>query len=135
MIKVHHYSNSFRAKELHVMTKDFGESNTDRSFYVPDVATARSTLGSGVMSHSVGVYDFPDGKDTGERIQSILRQKGLDMTEIDRVGEILKSQVDKDKSVLSELEQMEAKDITKYLKSIADAVANPAPPEAPTVNK
>lgn len=135
MIKVYHYSNSFKAKILHVMTKDFGKSNTDKSFFVPEVASARSTLGSGTMPKSVGLYDFPDGKDTGDRIQSILRQKGLDVAEIDRIGEILKSQVESDKTSLAQIEEMEAKDITKYLKSIADAVANPASPEAPTVNK
>lgn len=124
MIKVHHYSNSFKGKELHVMTKDFGPSNTDKSFYIPEVSSARSTLGSGVSQNRVGVYDFPDGKDTGQRIQVLLRQKGLDLAEIDRIGEILQSQVDKDKSVLSEIEKMEANDITKYVKSIADAVSS-----------
>lgn len=124
MIKVFHYSNSFKAKDLHVMTKDFGKSNTDKSFYVPEVANARSTLGSGTMPKTVGVYDFPDGKDTGDRIQTILRQKGLDVAEIDRIGEILKSQVESDKTSLKQIEEMEAKDITKYLKQIADVVSD-----------
>lgn len=124
MIKVYHYSNSFAAKELHVMTKDFGPSNTDKSFYVPQVATSRSTLGSGVSQNRVGVYDFPDGKDTGDRIQVLLRQKGLDAAEIDRIGEILKSQVDADKTSLERLEEMEAKDITKYVKKIADSLSD-----------
>lgn len=124
MVKVYHYSNSFKAKELHIMTKDFGASNTDKSFYVPNVATARSTLGSGTMSNTVGLYDFPDGKDTGDRIQVLLRQKGLDMAEIDRIGEILKSQVESDKTSLKQIEEMEAKDITKYVKKIADAISD-----------
>lgn len=137
MIKVHHYSNSFKAKELHIMTKDFGSSNTDKSFYVPEVASARSTLGSGVSPNRVGVYDFPDGKDTGDRIQVLLRQKGLDLAEIDRIGEILKSQVESDKTSFEHIQEMEAKDITKYVKQIADTLTDvsSASPDASSVNK
>lgn len=136
MIKVYHYSNSFAAKELHVMTKDFGPSNTDKSFYTPEVVNARSTLGSGVSQKRVGVYDFPDGKDTGERIQVILRQKGLDVAEIDRIGAILKSQVESDKTSLEHIQEMEAKDITKYVKSIADAISDvSSASDASTANK
>lgn len=93
-IAIRHYSNSFLNKNVHhELLSDFGKSNTDKSFFRPDISSARALV-AGSASDRVGLYDFQDGKDTGDRIQVILRQKGLDPTEIDKIGEILQNRSD-----------------------------------------
>lgn len=94
-MKVQHYSNSFQADKKvkhHQLTKDFGESNTDKTFYRPDISSARALAGAAGSTGRVGLYDFKDGKDTGDYLMVILRKKGLDPTEISKIGEIVKQQ-------------------------------------------
>lgn len=97
MLKIFRYHNQFSGEILHHMTEDFGDSNTDRSAYVPDIAQKRSYAGSDQGSNVHLVYDFEDGKDTGDTIATYLRMQGLDRTEIDTIGEILKKRVDSGK--------------------------------------
>ena len=74
-MKILHYNNQFDSVPLHRLLSDFGETATDKSFFRPDVSSARAKLGSLVANGSskVGVYDFPDGKDTGESLLPFLR--------------------------------------------------------------
>lgn len=126
MAKIYHYSNVFAGKELWKMTDDYGESNTDKSSYLPDISTTRSFLGSAAGRNVQGVYDFPDGKDTGFVVATMLRQKGLDPTEIDKIGEIITAHVDslKDKDKQDELDRIKQQTtdeimdyVTNYVKS------------------
>lgn len=126
MPKVRHYSNVFSGKELWKLTEDYGESNTDKSSYLPDISTTRSFLGSATGRNVQGVYDFPDGKDTGFVVATLLRQKGLDPTEIDKIGEIITSHVDslKAKDKQDELDKIKKQTtdeimdyVTNYVKS------------------
>lgn len=96
-MKIIHHHNTFASDKKavhHQMTKDFGNSNTDKSFFRPDISAARAFLGNGVGSTRVGLYDFNDGVDTGDRIQMILRDKGLDVTEVDKIGKVINNHLD-----------------------------------------
>lgn len=97
-MSVHRYSllNNFSGKVWN-MIDDYGESNVDKSFYRPDIASTRAKLGGVQGSTLTPIFDFPDGKDTGDTIMTILRDKGLDITEIDTIGEIIKDHLSKGK--------------------------------------
>lgn len=94
-MKVRHYHNSFKTDEKvehHFLTRDFGKSNTDKTFYRPDISSARALAGAAGSTGRVGLYDFKDGKDNGDYLMVVLRKKGLDPTEISKIGEIVKQQ-------------------------------------------
>lgn len=109
MIKIRHYSNSYMNQEFQFfkLTEDFGESATDKSFFRPDVSSARASLGTFTANSNgkVGVYDFNDGKDTGETFMTFLRNKALDQTEIDSAYDRLKAYA----------EQLKQADIDKFI--------------------
>lgn len=120
-LKVRHYSNSFvNDNPHHVMTKEFGEDSVDRSFFRPDISSTRSFAAANAENMKF-LYDFPDGKDTGSTIQTLLRSKGLDMTEIDRIGEILKEQAERGEqadadSALAQMRELEGKKLMDFAK-------------------
>lgn len=129
------YSNQFfmsnkDEKSLYHMTDNFGKSATDISKWRPDISIARAQLG--VSSGKRLLYDFPDGKDTGEVIQTFLRTPGLDVTEVEtaekRVTQIIEKKVkdDKDKS---DTEQKRLKDLKDLSDSIRDGL-NPSDPDS-----
>lgn len=91
-IKVKHFSNQFINKDWTPLLEDFGESNTDTSTYRPDISIARAEAGR--LSGKKLVYDFDDGKDTGESVMTFIRQKGLDVTEVDAAVNRVKSNID-----------------------------------------
>lgn len=142
-MKVRHYSNSFTNKNKHwQMTQDFGDTNTDTSMYRPDISTVRAFAGNPHGSNMTGLYDFKDGKDTGDRIMMYLRDKSLDVTEIDRIGEVLRNKVDAGKLADLKAAEKEALGldgkklldwVKKYIETnpVSVAAASPAPP---TVN-
>lgn len=135
MVKVYHYTNSFDSVKLHVLTKDFGESNTDKTYYRPDISSARSKLAGLTGNTRVGFYDFPNGVDTGDTLQTTLRSKSLDRTEVDMIGDALKANIEnkkaKDKeNVAEELRKRGVKDIDNAIKKIADSVSAPADSDA-----
>lgn len=144
-IAVRHYSNSFFNKNVHhSLISDFGESNTDKSFFRPDISSARALV-AGSANDRVGLYDFQDGKDTGDRIQVILRQKGLDPTEIDKIGEILQNRSDQfsdaDKSELErQALSLDGKKLMDFAKKFVDKYSldldtlNSANPTAPSTS-
>lgn len=91
-IKVKHFSNQFVNKGWTPLLEDFGESNTDTSSYRPDISVARAEAGR--LSGKRLIYDFNDGKDTGETVMTFIRQKGLDITEVDAAVARVKSNID-----------------------------------------
>lgn len=67
----------------------FGESFVDTTNWRPDSEQVRARMLSPQGgSQSVGVFDFPDGKDTGVRP---FRDLGADITEIDEAIERVKN--------------------------------------------
>ena len=129
-IELKRYSNSFvdnKNKGL-LQCSDFGESNTDKSFYRPDISSSRALTGASIGSNRTGLYDFDDGVDTGDVIQTILRDKSLDRTEIDALSERLqavidmKKEIDKDE-VAKKIKEMNAKEIDSYIKTISESDA------------
>lgn len=142
-MKIRHYSNSFVNESSHwQMTIDFGKTNTDTSMYRPDVSTVRAFAGNPRGSNMTGLYDFQDGKDTGDRIMLYLRDKSLDVTEIDRIGEVLRNKVEAGQ--LADLKAAEREAVGLNGKKLLEWVrqyieANPVsvvstPPSSPTVN-
>lgn len=101
------------------MVDDFGESNTDKSFYRPDVSQVRSFLGTGMQSSKKLMYDFPDGKDTGEEVQTFVRNKGLDITEVDTAVEVIK-QAAKAKIDKAKADEQSEKTITALEKQFGE---------------
>lgn len=127
-MQILHYHNQFKGSVVHQMTADFGESNTDKTYFRPDVSLARASLASQVGSDKVGVYDFPDGKDTGDTIQTLLRSQGLDKTEVDRIGAMIQSTIDNkkelDKTKLEkELSKTKSKNVDKMIENIMQGVS------------
>lgn len=130
---IRYYHNVFDNDHIHhQMTSDWGESNTDRSAYRPTISDVRALAGSDKGSALQGQYDFSDGKDTGDRVQMLLRQKGLDQTEIDKIGQIVvenMNQLQEQDKILAQKELMSksTKDIIAWAKKYID---NNAIPEA-----
>lgn len=128
-IKVRHYSNPFEnPNSLYIPPSDYGESATDKTSYRPDISSARAFAGSvgAGTSSNVGVFDFPDGKDNGMTIQTFLRNRGLDITEIDSASNWLKDNaqklVDEDnKKMISELKDKTDAEIIEYFKNLAES--------------
>lgn len=84
MISIKHYCTQFFNDDFEPLLSDFGESNTDTTTWRPDISLARAQAGSVGTSSKTMLYDFPDGKDNGETVQTFIRSKALDVTEIDR---------------------------------------------------
>lgn len=126
-ITIKHYSNTFQSDfPFHHMTDDFGESNTDKSFYRPDISSARALAGSAGGSTRVGKYDFEDGKDTGDTIQTVLRMKGLDITEIDTLQQRIIDNMNMKKkmdetAIAKKLSEMKEKTFNDYIKKISES--------------
>lgn len=119
-MEVKHYNNVFSAPSYHQMTSDFGKSNTDKSTYRPDLSLARAYQGS---QNKTLLYDFKDGKDTGETVQTFVRSKGLDITEVEtaekRITQIIedKKQADKDKADELESRKKDLSDLSEAIKN------------------
>lgn len=123
-IKVKRYNNPFESKPVHHLLEDFGESNTDTTTWKPDISDVRAFLGNPSASKKQLLYDFPDGKDTGEFVQTFIRSKGLDITEIEtaekRVTQIIenKKQLDKEKVDNENRRKQDLKDLSDSIKSV-----------------
>lgn len=122
-IRLKEYKSFYGSPSPYPMTSDFGLSVTDKTSYRPDISSARAFASSvGVGSNRVGVYDFPDGKDTGETLMTFLRSKSLDVTEIDQVmndliaskNNMIKADVDK---FINENKDKEKDSILENIKS------------------
>lgn len=115
------------------MVDDFGKSNTDKSSYRPDVSRVRAFLGTGMQSSKKLMYDFPDGKDTGEEVQTFIRNKGLDITEVDLAVEVVK-QAAKAKIDKAKADKQSEKTIAALEKQFGEIskIAETLAPEAST---
>lgn len=122
-IKVKHFSNQFLNKDWTPLLEDFGESNTDTTTYRPDISIARAQAGR--LSGKKLIYDFNDGKDNGEIAMTFIRQKGLDVTEVDAAVARVKSNID-ESIVDSKKKQKESEKSAKVDKMI-DTIINQSP--------
>lgn len=85
-------SVSISNKAYKMPKMSYGDSVVDKSKFRPTLVNN----GNGqrvVGSPMTGVYDFPDGVDTGIRL-GVIRSPSADITEIDAVSEYLQSRVD-----------------------------------------
>lgn len=122
-IKVKHFSNQFSNKDWTPLLEDFGESNTDTKTYRPDISIARAE--SGRLRGKKLIYDFDNGKDNGETVMTFIRQKGLDVTEVDSAINRIKSDID-EKIEDSKKKQTESEKSAKVDKMI-DTIINQSP--------
>lgn len=124
-MKIFHYTNLFGSDPLHDISSDFGDSCTDISTWRPELSLIHAQSGS--LSGKKFLYDFPDGKDNGERVQTFIRGKGLDVTEIDKaldsVTKDIESKKDLDKKSKSDKDKA-AKDKADTIKAIGDSIAS-----------
>lgn len=116
-ISVKHYSNQFLGSK-NLLVKDFGESNTDKSTYRPDLSLVRAYQGAKTKTL---LYDFSDGKDNGETVQTFVRSKALDITEVE-TAEKRVLQVIEDKKKKSELSEEEKKAQDEFLSNLSAAI-------------
>lgn len=135
-IKVNHYHHVFalskkEVSDLHQMVDDFGDSNTDTSRWRPDISITRAQLGAIGNSNKQFLYDFPDGKDTGEIVQTFLRSPALDITEVDSATERI-TQIIERKSEIDKKSQAKLDKRQKDLKDLSDAIRNGSEPSEPS---
>lgn len=120
-LAVKHYSNSFQNSTFHhQMTSDFGKTNTDKSTFRPDISIVRAQQSA--LSGKKLLYDFPDGKDTGNYVMTYVRDKGLDVTEVDSALEQIKSSIDEKISSSNEKDEL-----LESVKQIADSLKKDSP--------
>ena len=77
-MKILYYSSQFSNELVKPKNIDYGESLTDKTFFRPEIFSIAYTKANNATK---GLYDFNDGKDTGERLSMYLRDKSLDITE------------------------------------------------------
>lgn len=116
-ISVKHYSNQFVGSK-NLLVKDFGESNTDKSTYRPDLSLVRAYQGAKTKTL---LYDFSDGKDNGSTVQTFVRSKALDITEVE-TAEKRVLQVIEDKKKKAELSEEEKKAQDEFLSNLSTAI-------------
>lgn len=124
-IKVKHFSNQFENPDWTPLLEDFGETNTDTSTYRPDISIVRAQAGR--LSGKELIYDFDDGKDTGETVMTFVRQKGLDVTEVDTALSRVKSNID-EKVEDSKQKQKESEKSAKVDKMIDTIIKDSSVP-------
>lgn len=77
-MKISYYNSQFDNDLVKPKNIDYGESLTDKTFFRPEIFSIADTKANNAV---MGLYDFKDGKDTGERLSMYLRDKSLDITE------------------------------------------------------
>ncbi len=77
-MKILYYNSQFENDLAKPKNIDYGESLTDKTFFRPELFSVADTKANSAIT---GLYDFKDGKDTGERLSMYLRDKSLDVTE------------------------------------------------------
>ena len=122
MIQINHYNNQFNnVSPIHELLSDFGETNTDTTHWRPVVSLARASLASGMNSRKQFFYDYPDGKDDGNRIKTFLRSPGLDITEIETAEKRI-TQIVEDLKDTSKVNKEAVDKYKQALKDLGDAV-------------
>lgn len=123
-----YYNSQFDNELVKPKQIDYGESLTDKTFFRPEIFSIADTKANNATT---GLYDFKDGKDTGERLAMYLRDKSLDITEKSAIVEAYeadinnRSELDKqdlqslqDKSVSEELKNTLLKNLVSKDKSL-----------------
>ena len=116
-ISVKHYSNSF-VGEKPPICRDYGESNTDKSTYRPDLSLARAYQGA---QNKKLIYDFNDGKDTGDFVQTFIRSKGLDITEVETAQKRV-TQIIEDKKEVANKYKKNSEAQKKFISDLSDSL-------------
>lgn len=129
MIKLKHYSTQMEFKDFIPLLSDFGESNTDTTTWRPDISQVRAIAGSVGSSNKTLLYDFPDGKDNGETVQTFIRSKSLDVTEIDKAQQFALSKIN-DK-VSDEVKSSEEKKLKKKVSDVLDKALSEKEQDSP----
>lgn len=128
-IPVKLYNNLFITDYKPPMVTDFGESNTDKSTYRPDISLIPPFMAQGARSTKSFVYDFPDGKDTNDVSSytvTYLRNKSLDITEVDAAIAREKSRLES--IIASARSEKEAEQARKAIENLANMAQKPDSP-------
>ena len=127
-MKIFYYSSQFVNELVKPKNVDFGESLTDKTFFRPEIFSIADTKANNATT---GLYDFKDGKDTGERLAMYLRDKSLDITEkaaiVDAYEADINSRSELDKQ---DLQSLQDKAVSNELKNAL--LKNLAPKENST---
>lgn len=132
MISIKHYCTQFFNEDFEPLLSDFGDSNTDTSTWRPDISLARAQAGS-VGSSKTLLYDFPDGKDNGEVVQTFIRSKALDVTEIDKAHKVVLDNLENKISLDSE--QSEIKKRKKKVDDVLNKALSDNEQESPKIEQ
>lgn len=128
-IPVKRYNNLFVTDYEPPMVTDFGKSNTDTSTYRPDISLIPPFMAQGARSSKNFAYDFPDGKDTNDVSSytvTYLRNKSLDITEVDAAIAREKSRLES--IVASAKTEKEREQARKAIENLANMAQNPDSP-------
>ena len=126
-----YYNSQFDNTLVKPKNIDYGESLTDKTFFRPEIFSIADTKANNAVT---GLYDFKDGKDTGERLQMYLRDKSLDITEkaaiVDSYEADINNRSDLDKQDLQSLQDKAVADELKntLLKNLASKDASASEP-------
>lgn len=97
---IRQYDGSLKLDWIPHFDVDYGESQTDKSNYRPNVPLYSQIEANKAMPSNL-VYDFPDGKDTGLNLTP-LRDKSLDITEVQQIKNALQKSVDKQEKAIKD---------------------------------
>ena len=114
-MKIFYYNSQFDNKLVKPKNIDYGESLTDKTFFRPELFSIADTKANNAVT---GLYDFKDGKDTGERLSMYLRDKSLDITEKSAIVEAYEADI-KNRSDLDKQDLQAIQD-----KAVADELKN-----------
>lgn len=140
-MKIIYYSSQFDNKLVKPKNLDYGKSLTDKTFFRPEIFSVADTKANNAVT---GLYDFKDGKDTGERLAMYLRDKSLDVTEKAAIVDAYeadinnRSELDKqdlqslqDKAVSDELKNTLLKNLISKDKSLDNSSISETTPSNP----
>lgn len=114
-MKILYYSSQFQNDFVKPKNLDYGKSLTDKTFFRPEIFSIADTKANTAVT---GLYDFNDGKDTGERLSMYLRDKSLDITEKAAIVEAYEADIDN----RSELDKQDLQSLQD--KAVSDELKN-----------
>lgn len=114
-MKIFYYISQFHNELVKPKTLNFGESLTDKTFFRPEIFSIADTKANNAVT---GLYDFNDGKDTGERLAMYLRDKSLDITEKTAIVEAYETDINH----RSELDKQDLQSLQD--KAVSDELKN-----------
>lgn len=136
-MKIQYYNSQFDNTLVKPKNIDYGKSSTDKTFFRPDIFSVADTKANNAIT---GLYDFKDGKDTGERLAMYLRDKSLDITEKSAIVEAYEADINKrseldkqdlqslqDKAVNDELKNTLLKNLVSKENSTSDQTSSSNP--------